>query len=67
MATKKDVFPAADISQILAKLSAKSANYPSYDDFLVDLVKTLDSNKNGVIEFSELCSGMQKLGFDLSY
>ena len=42
-------------------------NYGCYDDFLVHLVRELDANKNGVIEFEGLCTGMKRLGFDLSY
>ena len=67
MATKKDIFKTADIQQILAQLRDMSLKYRSYDDFLIHLVKVLDANKNGTIEFDEFVKGMSVLGFNLSY
>lgn len=44
-----------------------ATKYPSLDEFLVDLIRKLDKNGNGVIEFEELAAGLKELGFNLSY
>ena len=55
--------------------------FKTYDEFLVNLVKRLDKNKNGFIEFEELTDGLNellllmlpfrlffiRLGFNLTY
>jgi len=34
-------------------------NYKNYDEYAIDLLKKLDKNKNGFIEFEELASGLK--------
>lgn len=67
MATKKMIFKEADISYVLSNLKEKAAGYPSYDQFLIDIVKVLDPTGNGYISFDGLCTGMKALGFNLGY
>lgn len=67
MKSKPESFPEADISYVIERLKKMATKFPSLDDFLIDLVRKLDVNGNGVIEFSELVSGLKNLGFNLSY
>lgn len=34
--------------------------FKSYDEFLISLVKRLDKNKNGFVEFDELTDGLKE-------
>ena len=43
-----------------------SKKFKTYDEFLISLVKQLDTNKNGFIEFDELTEGLKKL-FELIF
>ena len=37
-----------------------SKKYKTFDEFLVALVKQLDKNKNGFVEFDELSDGLKE-------
>ena len=37
--------------------------FKTYDEFLISLVKKLDKNKNGFIEFEELSEGLKEFIF----
>ena len=65
--SKPDVFVEADISKVLRRLKDFSKGYNSFEDYLIDLIKYLDSNNNGVICFDELVVGLKNLGINLSY
>jgi len=67
MKTKLDVFPEADIEFVIAKLKQNAKNYKHYNDYLVALIKQLDKNGNGTIEFEDLVIGLKELGFNLTY
>lgn len=67
MKSKPENFPEADIAYVIERLKKMATKYPSLDQFLVELVKKLDVNGNGVIEFEELATGLKNLGFNLSY
>ncbi|CAD8082150.1 unnamed protein product [Paramecium primaurelia] len=66
MKQKPDVFKEADIKQIIAKLRMFADNYPNFDSFLLDIMKKLDKQLKGQIEFEELAAGLQELGFNLT-
>ena len=34
--------------------------FKTYDEFLINLVKRLDKNKNGYVEFEELIDGLKE-------
>ena len=38
-----------------------SKKFKTFDEFLVNLVKRLDKNKNGFVEFDELSDGLKEL------
>ena len=61
------MFPEADITFVIEKLKKMATNYPTLDNFLVDLLKKMDKNQNGCIEFEELIVGLQELGFTCNY
>lgn len=65
--SKPDVFKSADINTVLLKLRQPANRYPSFNDYLVDLIRKLDKKGYGVINFNELATGLQELGFNLTY
>lgn len=44
-----------------------ASKYPTMEAFLVDLIRRLDKNGSGFIEFEELCAGLKEMDFNLSY
>lgn len=67
MKSKPEIFKEADITHIIERLKKLATKYKSLDEFLVDLIRKLDVNGNGVIDFQELTLGLRDLGFNLSY
>lgn len=51
MKSKPDVFKEADIAYIIERLKNLASKYKSLDEFLIDLIRKLDVNGNGVIDF----------------
>jgi len=48
-------------------LREHSKKYKSFEEYLIDLLKKLDKNGNGTVEYEELVSGLKDLGFNLTY
>ena len=67
MLERPTVFPEVNIDKVIEKLRGYAKNYKNFDEFIIDLIRKLDKNKNGTIEFEELASGLKELGFYLSY
>ena len=67
MKSKPDVFKESDIEQVVQRIKKLAANYKDYDEFLIDIVRKLDTNQNGFIDFDELYNGLRALGFNFTY
>lgn len=67
MKSKPDVFKESDVQHVIDRIKKLSERYQNYDTFLVELIKSLDTNNNGVIEFDELVDRGKSLGLNFSY
>ena len=59
MEDNPDLFPEQNINNILRKIKSKATNYPSLQDYCVDLLCKLDKNNDGVINFEEFTAGLR--------
>lgn len=59
MEDNPDMFPEQDMNQILRKIQKQAVNYPSLQDYCVDLLVKLDKNNDGVIDFEEFTAGLR--------
>ena len=55
-----DVFPESNLDLVIAKIKKASRNYPSLQAYAVDLLKKLDKNDDGVIDFAEFTQGLRE-------
>lgn len=46
-----DVFPESNLDLVIMKIKKQARNYPSLQAYAVDLLKKLDKNDDGVIDF----------------
>lgn len=56
-----DVFPESNLDLVIAKIKKASRNYPSLQAYAVDLLKKLDKNDDGVIDFAEFTQGLRDM------
>lgn len=54
-----DVFKESDIVAILQKIKKGAQGYNSLQEYVIQLVRTLDKNGDGVIDFQEFCEGLK--------
>jgi len=59
MKSKPEVFKEADVDHVLEKIKKRADNYPTYDDFLVDVTKKLDKTGKVYIDFNQLQDGIE--------
>ena len=59
MEDNPDMFPEQDIRNILNKIKKKGADYPTIQDYCLDLLVKLDKNNDGVINFEEFTEGLR--------
>ena len=67
MKFKPEVFREADIELVLIRLRKFAVKFRNYEDFLINLVKNIDKDNHGFIDFNELVVGLKNLGFNLTY
>ena len=60
MEDNPDMFPEQNIQNILGKIKKQSKNYPSLQDYCIDLLQKLDRNDDGVIDFAEFTQGLRE-------
>ena len=53
------MFPEQNIQNILGKIKRKAVNYPSLNEYCVELLVQLDRNNDGVIDFEEFTAGLR--------
>jgi Ca2+-binding EF-hand superfamily protein len=61
-----EVFPEASYRSIIAKIKAPAKNYPSLQDYAIDLLHKLDKNGDQFIDFSEFSTGLRSLGINIT-
>lgn len=66
MIDNPDQFPEAAIENIISKIKKPSKNYPSLQEYVVDLLAKLDKNGDSVISFKEFATGMKSMGLNLT-
>lgn len=59
MEDNPDQFPEQNIQNILGKIKRKAVNYPSLQEYCVELLVQLDRNNDGVIDFEEFTAGLR--------
>jgi len=59
MEDNPDIFPEQNIQNILSKIKKPMRNYPSLQDYCVDLLCKLDKNNDGKIDFEEFTAGLR--------
>ena len=67
MKSRPDVFKEANIESVLIRLRTFALKYSSYDQFMVELIKNIDVEGRGFIDFNELVVGLKRVGFNLTY
>lgn len=61
-----DVFPEASYRAIIAKIKAPAKNYPSLQDYAIDLLHKLDKNGDKLIDFQEFSQGLRNIGINIT-
>ena len=67
MEDNNDIFPEADILNIIRKIKKGASAYNSLQEYVINLVRTLDKNGDGVISFEEFSNGLKMMNIFLSY
>ena len=60
MEDNPEMFPEQNIQNILNKIKKKQVNYPSLQEYCIDLLQKLDQNGDGVIDFAEFTAGLRR-------
>lgn len=60
MEDNPDQFPESSIELVVRKIKASAGKYPSLQAYAVDLLKKLDKNDDGVIDFAEFTAGLRE-------
>ena len=61
MEDNADVFPEASIESLLLKIKLGAKNYPSLQDYAINLIKILDKNNDGFVDYQEFSNGLKTL------
>ncbi|EGR32401.1 flagellar microtugule protofilament ribbon protein, putative [Ichthyophthirius multifiliis] len=67
MRSRPEIFREADIEHVIFRLKNFATKFGSYNQFIVELIKNIDQQGKGLIDFNDLVVGFKKLGFNLSY
>jgi EF-hand domain-containing protein 1 len=66
MEDNSEAFPEASLAAIFSKVLAPARNFPSLQDFAVDLLSKLDKNGDQVLDFSEFTAGLRSLNIHVT-
>ncbi len=67
MKSKPEVFTTADISHVLDKVRRAAASYTNYEAFLVEVIKKVDPQNSGTVNFEKLTKAVHDLKLDLTH
>ena len=56
------IFPEANVDGLIKKIKDKGKDFPSLQEYAIHLIKTLDTNNNGVVDIKEFSEGLAKMG-----
>lgn len=60
MEDNPDLFPEASLDRVISKIRRNGSAYPSLQDYVIHLMKSLDKNGDGVISFEEFSNGLRR-------
>ena len=66
MEDNSDVFPEASLRAIIEKIKAPAANYPSLQEYAIDLLAKLDRNNDKFIDFEEFTAGLNMMKINVT-
>lgn len=66
MEDNPDFFPEASVEIIIGKIKKLAKNYASLQEYAIALLKTLDSNNDGFISFSEFTKGLRDMNIHVT-
>lgn len=66
MEDNPDQFPEGHLPNILDKIKKKAVNFPSLQEYCIDLLSKLDKNNDGVIDFSEFTAGLRSMNIHVT-
>lgn len=66
MEDNSDVFPEASLRAIIEKIKAPAANYPSLQEYAIDLLAKLDRNNDKFIDFEEFTEGLNMMKINVT-
>jgi hypothetical protein len=61
-----EVFPESSIAAVIGKIKKGAGAHRSLQDYVIHLIKTLDTNGDGFLSFDEFRAGLEKLEIFLS-
>lgn len=60
MEDNPDCFPESSMEYIISKIKKPAAKFPDLQTYVIELLKFLDKDQNGVISFEEFTAGLRK-------
>ena len=61
-----EVFPESSIDEVLNKIKSGAHAFRSLQDYVIELMKVLDTNGDGYISFDEFNGGLKKMNIFLT-
>jgi Ca2+-binding EF-hand superfamily protein len=61
-----EVFPESSIALVINKIKSGAHAFPSLQDYVINLMKRLDKNGDGVLCFDEFRSGLEGMDIHLT-
>ena len=61
MEDNSHAFPQASMDALIAKIKKGSVNYPSLQEYAIELMKVLDKNNDGFVDINEFSEALKSL------
>jgi len=66
MNDNSDIFPEADIMNIVNKIKKGASAYSSLQEYVITLIKRLDKKGEGIISFKDFIDGLKSMNIYLT-
>lgn len=66
MEDNPDQFPEAAIENIINKIKKPASQYGGLQQYVIELLRRLDSNNDGFLSFGEFCAGIKSMGIHVT-